>query len=451
MLLILRYKIILLLSIAIFVIIAEPVFADLSSITLATGVEINPVRSRALAQAPATSYGIDDLKNQIEHRQTEIEELREQAKEYRGAIDETREYAETLSGAVSIFNNQIRDVENSIDIKRKEISSTALQIRRIELEIQAKEESIKRTRQYIAALLREIYRDDDTGAVELILKYDDFSEFFNQVEYRNLLQEDLGGRLAEVRALKDKLGLDKGELNLKRDELGILKQGLEDRNSVLLYQKSQKQDLLEETKSTEWRYKNLLLETEERQKEMSREVFELEDALRRALDPNLVPAAFAGVLSWPAEGILTQSYGCIKAWTNAYPSEDCPSGYNFHNGLDIAASFGTPIRAARDGIVVALQDDSVANKYNYGRWIAVEHDNGLVSLYTHLSAKKVSVGQRVSMWEIIAYMGSTGLSTGSHLHFTVFAPKSFQTKRSIHLFGGIIPFGATLNPLDYLP
>ena len=82
-------------------------------------------------------------------------------------------------------------------------------------------------------------------------------------------------------------------------------------------------------------------------------------------------------------------------------------------------------------------------------WIAIEHENGLVTMYAHLSLQSVNVGQEVSSGAIIGYMGSTGLSTGSHLHFTVYTSSSFSTKPS--KIAGTLPIGATLNPFDYLP
>ena len=100
---------------------------------------------------------------------------------------------------------------------------------------------------------------------------------------------------------------------------------------------------------------------------------------------------------------------------------------------------------AKKGIVVASEN----SPYAYGKWIAIEHDNGLITMYAHLSVKAVSVGQTIDGGEVVGYMGSTGYSTGSHLHFVVYAPQTFTTKPS--KLAGILPIGATLNPFNYLP
>ena len=106
-------------------------------------------------------------------------------------------------------------------------------------------------------------------------------------------------------------------------------------------------------------------------------------------------------------------------------------GYaHFHQGLDIANSLGTPIVAADGGKVIFAG----WNNYGYGNCVQIDHGNGLVTLYGHmLTTPMVSVGQTVSKGQQIGKMGSTGASTGSHLHF------------------GVQKNGTWVNPVNYLP
>lgn len=392
-----------------------------------------------LTAIPVFAGEIEDLKNQIDERAKEIVELREMEGEYRAAVGHAHEAADTLAVAVTDFNQQIRGVESDIRIKQAEISSVNLQIRQKELEISAHEATIARTKDYIAATLQEIYESDGEQLSALIFKYETFSDFFNQVEYRHLLQEELKSQLEEIRKIKQSVVGQREALGGQKDELGTLKDDLEARNTILDSQRSQKESLLRQTRNEEWRYKELLRDTREKQEAIQREVFELEDKLRQAIDASSIPVARPGVLSWPAEGLLTQGYGCTSfaKISKFYPT--C-----FHNGIDIGAAYGTTVQSAREGRVVAVQNVPFA----YGKWIAVEHDNGLVTMYAHLSLQSVSVGQQVARGEAIGYMGKSGLSTGSHLHFTVYASNSFTTKPSKIL--GILPIGATINPFDYL-
>ncbi|RSZ63932.1 M23 family metallopeptidase [Corynebacterium hylobatis] len=109
--------------------------------------------------------------------------------------------------------------------------------------------------------------------------------------------------------------------------------------------------------------------------------------------------ASAGVAR-PAEGVFTSGYG--------------PRWGTLHAGIDIAAPIGTPIYAIMSGTVI---DSGPAS--GYGQWIRIQHDDGSMSIYGHMSSLGVSVGQYVTAGQYIAGMGSEGFSTGSHLHFEI--------------------------------
>ena len=392
-----------------------------------------------LIAQPTFADEIDDLKQQIEQKEEEIKLLREQAEQYQQAVGEKQDQAETLEDRIIAFNRQIRSLGSDISLNEQSISSLNLQIIRTELQIQSQEEAIIRNKEHITTLIREIAAYDDEGTVELLLKYEDFSEFYNQVAYREALNDGLKDRLEALQMLREALEDERVQLAAKKEELEKLRKTLAARKEIVEEQRAQRATLLRQTRNDEKRYSNLLAEVREKQDDVQRQIFELEDRLRRTLNPSLIPSAIAGTLLWPAEGIVSQGYGCTEfaQTSNAYPT--C-----FHNGVDVAASMGTPIYAARDGIVIAVENAS----YAYGKWIAIEHDNGLITMYGHLSLQAVHKGQAVERGGVIGYMGSTGYSTGPHVHFTVYAPGSFTTQPS--KISGILPIGATLDPMGYL-
>jgi len=117
----------------------------------------------------------------------------------------------------------------------------------------------------------------------------------------------------------------------------------------------------------------------------------------------------------------------------------------FHNGIDISSSYGEPIRAARDGTILAIGN---CGKYAYGKWIMIKHDNGLTTLYGHLSSYGAyKTGDNVKTGDIIGYEGSTGYSTGPHLHFGVYASETIEIQKTWY---GTLPIGAHIDPMKYL-
>jgi murein DD-endopeptidase MepM/ murein hydrolase activator NlpD len=138
-----------------------------------------------------------------------------------------------------------------------------------------------------------------------------------------------------------------------------------------------------------------------------------------------------GYLSWPSGGYVTQEYGMTAfARSGAYNG-------NIHNGVDTSCGWACPIRAAAAGQVIGRGYDG-----GWGNYILIRHPNGLVTLYAHLSSSLVGNGQSVAKGQQIGREGSTGFSTGSHLHFSVYT--------NITLYSGSFSYGITANPRNYL-
>jgi murein DD-endopeptidase MepM/ murein hydrolase activator NlpD len=122
------------------------------------------------------------------------------------------------------------------------------------------------------------------------------------------------------------------------------------------------------------------------------------------------PPAAARV-QWPLQGVVTQPFGCT-GFSLENPTQACPSG--FHTGIDIARPQGTPIRAAGPGIAYPFSDTE-----RYGNHVIIQMQGGLSTLYGHMVRMNVAWGQRVQAGDLIGWVGSTGNSTGPHLHFEV--------------------------------
>jgi murein DD-endopeptidase MepM/ murein hydrolase activator NlpD len=114
---------------------------------------------------------------------------------------------------------------------------------------------------------------------------------------------------------------------------------------------------------------------------------------------------------WPLTGVITQPFGCTGFYLEK-PAAACPSG--FHTGVDIARPQGTPIRAAAGGLAYPFLDDE-----RYGNHVLIQMQGGLAAVYGHMVRTNVGWGQPVNTGDVIGWVGSTGNSSGPHLHFEV--------------------------------
>jgi len=396
-----------------------------------------------LATSSGSASLIDDIKKEISEKEEKIKQLQEQASNYSGTLQETRQKKNTLENQLYILKSRIGKLTTDINITSTKISTSNLQIEELNLEIYEKNQEIDSHKKNIAGLIRTLYEYDNRSMLELILENEKFSEFLNQVQYIELLQENVQKDLESLKSIKVEIEKQKEEVKEKRQDLQTYNAQLYSQKQIQENQKGQKDTLLRKTKGQEQQYQQLLSGIEKQQEQVKEEVYQLEEKLRLTLDPESIPKPRPGVLSWPNEGLLTQRYGITPYSKRLYKS-------GFHNGIDIAAGYGSPIRAAGDGVIRAMgNNDNYCPGGAYGRWIAIKHDNNLTTFYAHLSAYgKYGIGDSVKIGNIIGYEGSSGYSTGSHLHFGVYASNTFILKQS--QWCGKLPIGATINPLNYL-
>ncbi|MBI2594966.1 MAG: peptidoglycan DD-metalloendopeptidase family protein, partial [Candidatus Colwellbacteria bacterium] len=218
----------------------------------------------------------------------------------------------------------------------------------------------------------------------------------------------------------------------------------------------EKDQLLKETKNQEGLYQKKLTQLESQQRGILDEITRIEAELRARFKPEDLPKKKTAAFAWP----LVLDGGKIKITQNW--GETALSGRFYkgqaHNGMDIGAPIGTPVYATADGHVV--QVDYNGRYYQYGRYVLIDHGNGLSSLYAHLSGATVGSGQSVTKGQVIGYVGDTGFVTGPHLHFGVYvtpgggwqitSSKSQPGLLSVPPASGLVPIGVTVNPQSYL-
>lgn len=247
------------------------------------------------------------------------------------------------------------------------------------------------------------------------------------------------------------------ELAEQKKELQTLLAQLADQKKIVDLQVAEKNQLIKETKNQESQYQAILADRKAKVAALEAEIFNYESQLKFTLNTKALPGQ--GALAWPVKDVLiTQAFGKTVAAKKLYASGS-------HSGIDFRAAVGTPIYAAASGVVEGVGDtDLTCPKASFGKWVFIRHDNGLATVYAHLSLIKAKEGQKVNTGDLIAYSGNTGRSTGPHLHLTVFASNGVNgeegarvdARPSVSCSGRtyrmpLAPTSAYLNPLIYLP
>lgn len=341
---------------------------------------------------------------------------------------------------------QIDNQEMNISLKEKEIMLTQAEIDKLTEEINIKEQKIQEAEEKLKENIKNLY-EYNYDLVTILLSSSRLSQVFDQVVYIENLQKSITNNLNILKTEKQKLEKAKSDQEKRKQELSEEQRQLSIAKNILNYQKQKQEEALQFNQSTKEENERKIKELVNQQRQILTQINDLEQKLANVKFPT-------GTLGWPTNSYnrrITQLYGCVEcsSWSCPYPQGNCGGGYGFHNGLDIAPNppGTTPeIFAADNGIV-----KFVSNGKYFGNWVAIEHDSGLITLYAHLSVVLVSPGQYVKGGRStgfksgtgIGYMGSTGFSTGNHLHFGVYY-------QNFAVSGSGDPFGSNTNPLDYL-
>lgn len=415
----------------------------------------------SLAGTPAFFYGVlnsdaasvADLKSKIDEKNKQKQEIEREIAEYEQKAIEAGKNAKTLQGAVNTLNVTKKKIETDIKATENRIGITNLSIEKLEIETKNTQNKINADMEAISSAFRKINLAEGSSLIEALLTYDNVSILWNEVETLLRFQIGVKKNIDELKALKNELRATKAEKEKNKKELLVIKSELKDQNELIEYNKNEKNQLLSATKNNESNYKKILAEKKAVSEAFEKELLQFESELKLAIDPKSIPSAGSGILSWPLDKILvTQYFGNtdFAMKTNAYNGKG-------HNGVDFQAAPGTRVKAALDGIVMGTGDtDKVCKGASFGKWVLLRHNNGLSTLYGHLSLIKVAEGQTVQTGDIVGYSGNTGYSTGPHLHLSVYATQGVQIMdRQSAVCGGIyhMPIAdlrAYLNPMLYL-
>ncbi len=396
---------------------------------------------------------INILKQNIAEKNAQIEKLNNEIRALDSQVQTTAAQGQSLKTALATLEASRNKLLKEIQAIQSKVSATTLNINKLGLEIKNKEQEIITNKEALAETIRELSQAEDSPLIENLLVYDTMADIWNEIEALTRFQKGVRQKIIQTKELKDELAEKKNETEGQKKTLVSFQAELTDQQKIVEQNKTEKARLLTATQNQEAEYRKQIAEKKAIAEAFVQEILSYESQLQLIIDPGSYPEAGNAVLAWPLKNvILTQYFG-----DTAFAKSGAYNGKG-HNGIDLGASPGTPVMSSLSGTVTGTGNtDLVAGCYSYGKWVLIAHDNGLSTLYAHLSLIKVEKGQRVSTGEVIGYSGNTGYTTGPHLHFGVYASqgvKIVQYTNSINCKNAVIPVAdlrAYLNPIQYLP
>ena len=424
----------------------------------------------------AQSASPADIQKQIDEHNTQIAQLDQEIAQYQQQLDAVSAKKQTLQTALSQLNLTIKKTNASISVTKNQIGSTQLQITQLSNGIASKQSSIQDEQAGVGEALRRLNATDNVPLVVAALSSSDISALWEDISALERFQIALGAGIKQLQQDKQDLTDSKTAAEKKKQQLLDQQQTLLTQQGSLNAQKQAQTELLAQTKSQESTYQQLIAQKRAQEDSLQQALTDLQSQYNQVVNPSSYPPPTPRLLNWPFSAdfmasciskarALGNSY-CITQYFGNTPFAQVHAsvyGGNGHNAIDIGVPIGTPVLAALSGVILGTGNtDAIRGCYSFGKWVMIKHNNGLNTMYAHLSQISVTEGQQVTTGQLIGYSGETGYATGPHLHFGVYvsavtkiiplgqATKSSKTPCHLAVMP-VPPVSGYLNPLNYLP
>lgn len=341
--------------------------------------------------------------NELESKQAKVKEqinsLKSDIGDQEKLKDALQDEIDTVQAQIDVYNGQLTEVENRLS--------------EIEAQKEQKQNDLENTKQTFMTRLRAMYVSGDNSMLNVLLSANDFGDFLYRdqllssvTDHDNAIMEQLKADIKAVEELetqaneeKQEIQSIKSEVDAKRAELGDRMKEMNAVISELEGQKSGLEDQLDEYAAAIDEFEAKIQAEAAAAAKNNNSSASQSPSYSGGAKPN------AGGWVWPCPGFYYISSYVGPRWGRT------------HNGLDIAGGsiYGKPIVAARAGTVI----DAGWNSGGYGNYVMINHGDGFITIYGHMSSVAAYNGQSVSAGQVIGYVGNSGRSTGPHLHFEV--------------------------------
>lgn len=373
-------------------------------LVLAAGI---PIQASSAASEKATENAAST--KSLQEAQDEKAQLEKALKEAQSTIEDLKDSKGDIESKVTELNQQLMDISARITDLENQLTAKSEDIQETKDELAGAKE--REAQQYadMKVRIQFMYENGQTSYLEALLSSRNISEFLNSADYIAQIQSYDRQKLTEYQDTVESIVNLEAQLEQEYTDLEALKSTVESNKATVAAMMRQKESELADISGD--------IEDAQSDADYYAAEIQAQEELIAAIKRAEAEKAAAGVeehpytggaFRWPCPSStrVTSDYG-----TRVSPMSGASSN---HKGIDIGASSGADIIAAADGTVTAASYSSAA-----GNYVMIDHGGGLYTVYMHASSLLVSPGQTVSAGDVIAKVGSTGISTGSHLHFGV--------------------------------
>jgi len=362
--------------------------------------------------AMATKSGLEDAKKKKSALQEEMKRAEATVRNLENLKGDAVAYVKELDASLEAITEELAQLDTDISAKEEQIAVTRQ-------ELQAAEETEAGQYEAMKLRIKYMYEKGDSSYVDLLMESRSLSELLNKAEYIGKISEYDREKLDEYVATKEQIAETERILEQEHVELMDLQEQTEAKHASVEELLAAKQAELKKVEAQLAAAEDTVSEYQEDLKKQENAIKAIEAELKRKEEEAKKKAEASGKtyqtknigdisFTWPcpASSRITSRFGARSS-----PTEGASSN---HKGIDIGAPTGTNIVAAASGTVVVS-----TYSYSAGNYIMINHGGGVYTVYMHASKLLASVGDSVKKGEVIAKVGSTGYSTGPHLHFGI--------------------------------
>lgn len=396
-----------------------------------------------------------EIQQQIADHNKKISDLEAEISKYQTQLNALGNTHATLASSIKSLDITRAQLTAKIKSLQQQIGALNLELTQLSRQIGEKQKSITLNKRTLSRSLLTIAQSDQRSLVEQVFSSEDLGTAWQAVDANVTLNNALRDQTDTLIKVKNDLTEQQQAVSRTQAKLVSVTTNLGTQKKAVDVTVNQKNELLKQTKNQESSYQKLIATKRAQQKVFESALSSLESKLK-SVSAGSIPRTGTGILAWPTVShTVTQYFG-----NTAFAQSGAYSGKG-HNGMDIGVPIGTSIGASLEGTVLATGNtDLIPGCYSFGKWVMVKHPNGLATLYAHLSQIQVSGGQSVTTGQLLGYSGTTGYSTGPHLHYGVYASAGVQITTlaaargaTSPCAGAVIPIAPTnayLNPSSYL-